>query len=199
MSLVNMAWKYGMEAASTIRCALNLWSPTYGGGKGKEKGSAPSTAPGDSLQHSSTSIQGFKFLLCSSQSFFSLISMSVWLIPVRAHPSCAELPFFPHLSKNFPLGLCLMAKAAGTAGPFPPGYPRSPSLLLCKTLPPPFISRSAVWIQDFHDSQQCLPSPSRPGVLRASKHKLAEGLGSKIPARWKKRRNFWRAFSLSCA
>lgn len=63
MSLVNMAWKYGMEAASTIRCALNLWSPTYGGGKGKEKGSAPSTAPGDSLQHCSTSIQGFKFLL----------------------------------------------------------------------------------------------------------------------------------------
>lgn len=28
MSLVNIAWKYGIEAARTIRWALNLWSPT---------------------------------------------------------------------------------------------------------------------------------------------------------------------------
>lgn len=27
MSFVNIAWKYGMEAAKTIRWALNLWSP----------------------------------------------------------------------------------------------------------------------------------------------------------------------------
>lgn len=30
MSFVNIAWKYGIEAAKTIRWALNLWSPIYG-------------------------------------------------------------------------------------------------------------------------------------------------------------------------
>ena len=30
MSFVNIAWKYGIEAAKTIRWALNLWSPICG-------------------------------------------------------------------------------------------------------------------------------------------------------------------------
>lgn len=33
MSFVNIAWKYGIEAAKTIRWALNLWSPICGQSK----------------------------------------------------------------------------------------------------------------------------------------------------------------------
>lgn len=41
---------------------------------------------------------------CSSQSFFSLIFMSVWLIPVRAHPSLCRTALFSSLKQKFPIG-----------------------------------------------------------------------------------------------
>lgn len=87
---------------------------------GRDKGSVPGIP---------CSIQAFKsglFSDCFSQSFLSLISMPIWLIPVHAH--------FCSLKQKFPIGaLFYGSKQLVQQGPSLQVI-QSPFLLLCKIL-----------------------------------------------------------------